>query len=135
MNRIITTLGHTNKKLLRAYFDKTFGFTTRNINQITKFLGAETNNETYEYLQDEYNQEVEEKQKTIKKVRYQEAKTRKSSSKNLDTIIKSNESYFQKKFTAIKNRKSSIISKFFQSYKKPINMEKRMKYKNDNETV
>ena len=135
MNRIITTLGHTNKKLLRAYFEKSFGFTARNIKQITKFLGADTNKETYEYLQDEYNKEVEEKQKAVKKARYQEMKKQKLNSKNLDTIIKSNESYFQKKLNAIKNRKSSIISKFFQNYMKPINMEKRIKYNNGTEDV
>jgi hypothetical protein len=77
MNRIITTLGHTNKKLLRAYFEKLFGFTARNIKQITKFLGADTNKETYEYLQDEYNKEAEEKQKAVKKARYQEMKKQK----------------------------------------------------------
>lgn len=126
-DRIITTFGRNSKKLLRDYFNSTYGFDARNIKQITKVLGADTDNETWEHLREEYNGEIVKKQNAKKVARYQRAKAKKVTQK-FENIVKSNQSYFQKKQNVKENRKSSVISKFFQNYKKPTNMEKRVKY-------
>ena len=57
-DRIITTFGRNNKKLLREYFNSTYGFDARNIKQITNVLGADTDTETWEHLREEYNGEI-----------------------------------------------------------------------------
>ena len=126
-NRIISTLGRNNKKLLRDYFNDTYGFNAINIKQIKNVLGADNDNETWEYLREEYNGEIIKKQNKIKIERYKRAKAKKNIQK-FDNVVKSNQSYFQKKQNVKESRKSTIISKFFQNYKKPTNMEKRVKY-------
>ena len=126
-DRIITTLGRNSKKNLREYFNNTYGFDARNIKQIKNVLGADTDNETWEYLLEEYNGEIIKKQNAKKIARYQRAKAKKVTQK-FETLVKSNQSYFKKKQNVKENRKSTLISKFFQNYKKPTNMEKRVKY-------
>ena len=126
-DRIITTLGRNSKKTLREYFNNTYGFDARNIKQIKNVIGADNDNQTWEYLQEEYNGEIIKKQNAKKVARYQRAKAKKVTQK-FENVVKSNQSYFQKKQNVKENRKSTLISKFFQNYKKPTNMEKRVKY-------
>ena len=80
-DRIITTLGRNSKKTLREYFNNTYGFDARNIKQIKNVLGADTDNETWEYLQEEYNGEIIKKQNEKKVARYQRAKAKKVTQK------------------------------------------------------
>ena len=56
-DRIITTFGRNNKKLLRDYFNNIYGLDVKNIKQIN-VLGAEDNNESWEYLREKYNDEI-----------------------------------------------------------------------------
>ena len=53
-DRIITTFGRNNKKLLRDYFNNIYGLDVKNIKQINNVLGAEDNNESWEYLRKKY---------------------------------------------------------------------------------
>ena len=57
MKRTISTLGLASKKTLRDYFNTTYGYDAKTINQISKYFGA-SNDETWEHLLDEYNLEV-----------------------------------------------------------------------------
>ena len=126
-DRIITTLGRINKKNLREYFNDTYGFNAKNITEIKNFLGTDNENNTWEYLRGEYNDKVIIKQNAKKVARYERAKVKKITQK-FENIVKSNQSYFQKKQNVKENRKATVISKFLQNYKKPINMEKKVKY-------
>ena len=125
--REIQTLGRTNKNKLRAFFNDVYNLDLKSITQIKNVLGTDTDNETWEYLREEYNSEIIKKQNAKKVSRYQRARAKKVSQK-FENVVKSNQSYFQKKQNVKENRKSTLISKFFQNYKKPINMEQRVKY-------
>ena len=128
MKRTISTLGRASKKTLRDYFNTTYGYDAKTINQISKYFGA-SNDETWEHLLDEYNLEVlKQKQQRKKEKRDNDKKQKKL--EMFQTSLEQNKKYFEKKENIKSNKKASIIGKFFQNYKKPINIEKRMKYKN-----
>ena len=76
-DRIITTFGRNNKKLLRDYFNNIYGLDVKNIKQINNVLGAEDNNESWEYLRKKYNDEIIKKQKAKKIARFNRAKINK----------------------------------------------------------
>ena len=113
-NRLIVSLGKTNQKKLRDFGNSILGTNFKQITQFRSLLGLNNNNDTYIDLMHTYNTEVEKQQTLNKSARKQKQKLQRIEKKT------------------ITNNKASIISKFFQNYKKPINMEKRMKYK-DNE--
>ena len=80
-DRIITTFGRNNKKLLRDYFNNIYGLDVKNIKQIKNVLGAEDNNESWEYLREKYNDEIIKKQKAKKIARYNRVKLNKITQK------------------------------------------------------
>ena len=75
-DRIITTFGRNNKKLLRDYFNNIYGLDVKNIKQINNVLGAEDNNESWEYLREKYNDEIIKKQKAKKNSTIQPSKNK-----------------------------------------------------------
>lgn len=85
-DRIITTFGRNNKKLLRDYFNNIYGLNVKNIKQIKTVLGAEDTNQSWEYLREKYNDEIINKQKAKKIARYNRAKINKITQNQLKTF-------------------------------------------------
>jgi hypothetical protein len=102
-NREIQTLGKSNKTKLRNYFNDVYNLDLKSITQIRKVLGVDTDNEAWAYLQNEFNNEITRE------------RTRKDKIKR-----------FEKKKST--QKKASLISKFFQNYKRPTNMIANVKY-------
>ena len=126
MERRITSLGKTNVSKMKKAFD------FKNINKIVenyalapkaKKYSDVIKNQALELLRDDYNDAVDELNKQQKK------------RTTFNSLIQQNSQYLNKKVAANENRKSNKISTFFKSYNKPINMEKRMKYKIGGETI
>ena len=102
-NRFIDTLGKNNKKTLRDYFNSIYNINAVNIKQITKVLGTDNDAETWNYLKDEYNKDIEKKQ-------------------NEKLINRRKKASEKKKKNNFKKKVENIFDKFKNNIDEPINL-------------